>query len=146
MIYDQFCDFAAILFFAAIFLSKMCKLQKVNMNYHAKSGASSFENLVSYDQFYDLAAVLFFGGYFVFGVHFLGNSFVLPPFYEHPPRGVFGTFPNSHNFQARSSRFCMVLHIDLLQITNFGKQNGCQIKKLIIAHSFFKLESLNCAW
>ena len=33
---------------------------------------------------------------------------------------------NSFNFQARSSRFCMVVHIDILQITYFGKQNGRQ--------------------
>ena len=45
---------------------------------------------------------------------------------------------NSLNFQARSSRFCMVVHIDLLQITHFGKQNGHQITKLIITHSIFK--------
>ena len=54
---------------------------------------------------------------------------------------------NSFNFQARSSRFGMVVHIDLLQITHFGKQNGCQkqndrqISKLIITHSIFKLEA-----
>ena len=46
---------------------------------------------------------------------------------------------NSLDFQARSSRFCMVVHIDLLQIIHFQKQNGRQIIKLIITHSIFSI-------
>jgi len=58
---------------------------------------------------------------------------------------------NSLNFKARSSLFCMVVHIYLLQITHFGKQNcrqiqnGRQIAKLIITHSIFKLEAPDLA-
>ena len=59
---------------------------------------------------------------------------------------------NSLNFQARSSRFCVVLHTDLLKITHFEKQNGCQkqnghqITKLKITHSIFKIEAPDFAW
>ena len=53
---------------------------------------------------------------------------------------------NSLNFQARSSRFCMVVHIYLLKITHFGKQNGHQIPKLIITHSISKLGAPDFAW
>ena len=34
---------------------------------------------------------------------------------------------NSLNFQARSSRFCMVVHIDLLQITDFAKEMAANL-------------------
>ena len=40
----------------------------------------------------------------------------------------------------------MIVHIDLLQIKHFGKQNGRQIKKLIKTHSIFKLEAPDFAW
>ena len=59
---------------------------------------------------------------------------------------------NTFNYQPRSIRFCMVVHIDLLQITHFGKQNchqkqnGHQITKLIITHSIFKLDAPDFAW
>ena len=46
---------------------------------------------------------------------------------------------NSLNFQARSHRFCMVVHTDLLQIIHFQKQNGRQIIKLIITYSIFSI-------
>ena len=36
-------NLVAILFLTAILFSKICNLQNVNMNYHAKSGASSLK-------------------------------------------------------------------------------------------------------
>ena len=38
---------------------------------------------------------------------------------------------NSLNFQARIYRFYIVVQIEIMQITHFGKQNGRQITKLI---------------
>ena len=73
-----------------------------------------------------------------------------PPKTKWSPNHI--TDHNSLNFQARSSRFCMVVHIDILQITHFGKQsgrqkqNGHQISKLTITHSIFKLEASYFPW
>ena len=46
---------------------------------------------------------------------------------------------NSLNFQARSSRLCMVVNVDHLQFFFFKKQNGRRNTKLFITHSIFKL-------
>jgi hypothetical protein len=58
---------------------------------------------------------------------------------------------NSVNFQARSSKFCMVVYINIPQKifkTKMAakKQNGRQNTKLIITQSIFKLELRFFAW
>ena len=55
---------------------------------------------------------------------------------------------NSLNFQARSSRFCMVVHIDILQITKFWKIKWPSETKWPpnLKFSIFKLEAPEFPW
>ena len=59
---------------------------------------------------------------------------------------------NSVNFQARSSRFCMLVHNNPPHFFWQKKQNGRQKTKwppktkLSITQIFFKLEDLDFAW
>ena len=56
----------------------------------------------------------------------------------------------SLNFEVRSPKFCMVVHIHLLQKNqnqnDHQKLNGCQNTKLIKTHSIFELGAPDYAW